>query len=249
MTFSYSAIWDDSVRLLKARGSLLTAVAGVFLLLPELFVSYAYPRPQPETMQQMIEQMTHYFSVNWAPLLIAMLVSATGAIAMLLLLFDHGGLSVGAALRGALSLLVPYVLANFICNMLIVGGGFLFILPGLYLLGRLAPIGPIVAAEGRRNPLDALRRAFEVTKGNGWAVAGLVVVIFLTGTLVVFAISRVVGAILLLAGGPRIGGLLSLILDATLATALTTVTLVVYAAIYRRLTATPQPGVPRISGI
>lgn len=249
MTFSYSAIWDESVRLLKAHGSLLAAIAGVFLLLPELIVAYAYPRPQPETMQQMIEQMTRYFSVNWLPLLVAMLISATGAIAMLRLLFDRGGLSVGGAIRGALPLLVPYVLANFVSNMMIVGGGFLFILPGLYLLGRLAPVGPIVAAETRRNPLDALRRAFEVTKGHGWAVAGLVVTIFIAGTLVVFAISRVIGALLLLGGGQRIGGFLSLILDATLATALTTVTLVVYAAIYRRLTATPQRATSRISGI
>jgi hypothetical protein len=40
MNFSYSAVWNDTVALLKSHGSLLLAVAGVFILLPLLMTAY-----------------------------------------------------------------------------------------------------------------------------------------------------------------------------------------------------------------
>ena len=44
MTFSYSAVWDDTVRLLQAHGRLLAAIAGVFLFLPAVaFAIYLKP--------------------------------------------------------------------------------------------------------------------------------------------------------------------------------------------------------------
>ena len=36
MTFSYSAVWDDTLALLRAHGGLLAAIAGVFVFLPSL---------------------------------------------------------------------------------------------------------------------------------------------------------------------------------------------------------------------
>ena len=38
MKFSYSAVWSDTMRMLRQHGSLLLAVAGVFFLLPGLLL-------------------------------------------------------------------------------------------------------------------------------------------------------------------------------------------------------------------
>jgi hypothetical protein len=154
---------------------------------------------------------------------------------MFQLLLGRGGLSVGGAIAGAMPLLIPYVLTSMISNILIFGGLALLIVPGLYLIGRTAVAGAALVAENMRNPIDAMRRSFALTKGRGWAVVGLLVIIFVAGSLVVFASSRVVGSIFLLTAGPRLGGVLALILDAALGAGLTMVTLVMTAAIYRRL--------------
>ncbi len=237
MTFSYSAIWDDCVRLLKSHGSLLIAVAGAFLLLPELLISYFYPRPEPATIAQMITLGSAYIEAHWPILLLASLVSSAGAVTMLLLLLDRAAPTVGGAIRASLPLLVTYVLVGFLTNLLVLTGTLLLILPGLYLIGRTVVAGAALAAERRRNPIDALRRSFELTRRRGWAVFGLFAVIFLAGTLVVFASSRVLGAIFLLTAGQKLGGLLTLILDSALGAGMTTIMLVLAAAIYRRLTA------------
>ena len=225
------------MRLLKLHGSLVVAVAGVFLLLPELLTSYFLPMPRATTIGRLIELTGAYFALNWPWLLVASLISAAGSITILLLLFSRADTTVGGAIRSAMPLLIGYALASFIANAMIVAGSMLFAIPGLYLLGRLAPIGAVVVAEQRRNPVEALHRTFALTRRRGWAVCGFVVLVYLAGSLLVFATSRVIGALFLVAGGARLGGLLSLILDAGLAAALTTVTLVVYAAIYRRLAA------------
>lgn len=242
MQFSYSAIWDQAARLLKGHASLLTAIAGVFLFLPEMLVAYLLPAPEAKTWGEMVRLMTAYLEANWLALLLVQVVGAAGSIAMLLLLFDRAGISVGEALRRSLPLLAPYIVASFLSNLLILFGLFVFLIPGLYLAGRLATVAPLIVAEGVKNPIDAVRRGSAQTHGKGWAVFGLLLLILFAGSLVVFATSSVIGAILLLAAGQQVGGLLSLILDAALGAALTTVLLMVYASVYLHLAGDQRPG-------
>lgn len=242
MRFSYSAIWDEAVRLLKGHASLLIAIAGVFLFLPELLVAYWLPAPEAKSWTEVMQLMTAYLETNWPALLAVNVIAAAGSIAMLLLLFDRGGISVAEALRRSLPLLLPYVAASFLANLMIFSGLIFLLVPGLYLAGRLATVAPALVAEGLRNPAAALRRGFEMTQGRGWAVFGLIILIFFAGSLVVLATSSVIGALLLLAGGQQVGALLSLILDAALGAGLTTVMLTVYAAIYLQLSGARDGG-------
>lgn len=249
MTLSYSAIWDDVVRLLKSHGTLLAAVAGVFLMLPELLGAYFYPRPEAATMQQVIDQMGAYVRASWPALLATAIAGALGTITMLLLLFDRSGaLTVGSAIRRSFALLIPFIVATLLSNLLIALGFVMLLVPGCYLLGRLAPLGPVIVAEGA-GPIDAIRRTFDLTRRRGWAVFGFIAIVFVAGTVLIFAVSSVIGAVLLLVAGERTGGFLVLVIQAALGATLTTVTLVVYAAIYRRLAAEAQPTVPRTTGI
>lgn len=230
MKFSYTEIWDDAARMMRANAPLLVAIAGVFLFLPALLAGYLLPPPDERSYGAIVD----YYRANWGWLLLANVVNMVGAIAILLLLFDRKGATVGNALVASLTILPAYFAASLLSGLAVGLAGLLLLIPGLYLFGRLAPVGPIVVAE-ERNPFRALSRSFALTKGHGWAVLGLVLLVAVAGLIVSFAVSAVFGSVALLLAGDRLGGLLVAILGALTSAALSTVLVVLFAAIYRRL--------------
>lgn len=234
MKFSYSAVWDDTARMLKSHGSLMLALAGVFFLLPALLIGHLLPAPTSQAND--FGPMLDYYRQNWVWLLISNVVNAVGAVAIYLLLFDRRGGTVGSAIAAALPIVPFYFLLSVLVSLLIGFGFALFIIPGIYLVGRIAISGTVMVAEGRMSPLNAISAAWRLTSGKGWAVAGLVLIVGIAGFILSFAITAVLGAVIyLLAGRDGIGGLLVLILGSALTAALLTVLIVLLAAIYRRL--------------
>ena len=242
MKLSYNAVWSDVIAMLRPNAAFLIAIAGAFLFLPALLVGYFLPPPEPDPVRP-LAGLFEYMADNWPWHLLANVANMAGAIAMLLLLFDRGGRTVGSAI-GAAFLILPFYFLASVLSMLIIGIGLVFLLvPGLYLFGRLAIIGPVVVAEGLRNPIDAVRRSFEITRANGWRVLGLVVLIAVAGVIVSYALTAVLGAVFYLLGGQDLGRLLVLILNSLAGAALSTVLLVLFAAIYRALApAAPNSG-------
>ena len=125
---------------------------------------------------------------------------------------------------------------------LAVGAGFLLlIVPGLYLWGRLLPAGAAMVAEDRRNPVDALKRGFALSKGHGWLIVGLYLLVLIPGMILILALSQLSGIAFILAAGQELGALLATIVlcaaEAVVATILTMLT----AAVYRAL-APQKPG-------
>jgi hypothetical protein len=249
MRFSYSAIWADTVNMLKSHGSLIGAVAGVFLLLPTLLTGYFLPQPTPSEADP-FGPMFEHFANNWPWLLIGNLFNMVGAIAIYLLLLRGREQTVGRAIAAALPILPFYLLMSILTNLAIGLGLGLFILPGIYLLGRLFPASPVLVTQQPRNPLAAIRDSWALTRGRGWAVAGLVAIVFVVGMLVSFVITAILGSVLLLAGGREgIGGMLVLILSSALTAALYAVLTVLVAAIYRALRGGPESTVDLSKGI
>jgi hypothetical protein len=248
MRFSYSAIWEDTVRLLRAHASLAVALAGVFLFLPALLVSYLLPMPQSSDPNEMARQFTEYFTANAGWILLSGICGMAGTLSILMLVFRSPGIAVGGAIAAALALLPFYFLANLIASIPIIIGVLLLVVPGLYLLGRFLPIAPVMVAEGQRNPLTALGRSWALTRRHGWAVLGLFLLVFVAG----FILSSVVGGIIVVIVRVLVSGdlarLLSLIVSTAGSTILQVVLIFLYAAIYRALAAradqgaVPQPG-------
>jgi hypothetical protein len=235
MKFSYSAVWDDTVGMLKRNGSLLLALAGVFFMLPALLTGYLFPTPANADADP-VGAMFAYYRENWLGLMIGSLVNTIGSAAIYLLLFDRRGGTVGSAIAAALPIVPFYFLMSLLVSLAIGFGFVLLVVPGIYLIGRLATSGTVMVAEGRRNPLNAIGGSWRLTKGKGWAVAGLVLIVGLAGAILSFAITAVLGSIFLLVGGREgVGGLLVLILNSALTAVLYTVLIVLLAAIYRRL--------------
>lgn len=239
MKFSYSAVWNDTVRMFGGNASLLLAVAGCFFFLPALLVGYLLPQPEgATTTEAMITDLSGYLAVNWHWLLLANVVNMIGAIAIYLLLFDTRGHTVGGAIAGAVPILLPYLLLSILSSLAIGVGLMLLVLPGFYLLGRLGISGAVMVAENLRNPIAAIARTWDWTKGRGWAVAGLIILVAITGMVLIFVVGAVLGSVILLSlGREGVGALILLILDSAMSAAFSTVMLVLMAAIYRALAA------------
>jgi hypothetical protein len=249
MKFSYSAVWNDAVAMLKAHGSLIAALAGVFLLLPTLLTGHFLPQPAPEGADA-ITPLVQYLTDNWMWLLLGNIVNMIGLVAIYLLLLGDRGRTVGGAIAAALPIVPFYFLMSMITNVAIGFGLVLFILPGLYLLGRFFLASPVLVADHPRNPIAAIQDSWRLTRGHGWALAGLIVIIFLVGMLISFVVTAIVGSLLLILGGQDgVGGLLVLILSSALTAALYTILAVVVAAAYRALKGAPASAVDLAKGI
>lgn len=235
MKFSYSEVWADVTALLRSHASLIATVAGVFLFLPGLLVAYLLPQPGGvESIDRLVQLWGEYLDANWHWLLLNRIAVMIGSIAILLLLFARG-ITVGAAIAAALALLPAYFIASLLGSAAI-GVGILFLLvPGLYLLGRLGPLNAVVVAETHRNPIAALRRCWELTRGQGWAVLGLILIVALAAAIVVAIASSLLGIVFVLVAGQETGRLLTLLVATAGNAAMMTLLLVLSAAIYRRL--------------
>lgn len=261
MKFSYSDTWDEAVRLLRANGSLVAAVAGAFLFLPSLLAGYFLPWPEGITAAGLAEAMRDYFDSNWPWMLLTNLVGMTGALAILCIVLMPGGLTVGGAIGRAFFLLPFYFAAMLLWAAAMILAGLPASLLGrllqgtsgqpspalallilvlacaaiLYVYGRTALIGPVLVAEDRRNPLAAFVRAFRLSAGRGWAIGLFIAMVFVGGFILNFALTSVARLAFLFAAGPEAGRLLSLILASALTSGLYALMTVLYAALYRRL--------------
>lgn len=239
MKFSYSAVWADVMALLRAHASLIATVAGVFIFLPGLLLAYFVPQPVAQDFARLGEVWTEYAMANWHWLLLNGLVSMIGQIAILLLIFSRG-ITVGGAIAAALALLPFYFLTSLLSSILIGLGFILLIIPGAYLLGRLGPVNAVVVAEMRRNPVDSIGRCFALTKGHGWAVLGLILLVAIAASIAIGVATTLLGIVFILVAGQDVGQMLVLIVRAAGNAALVTLVLILNAAIYRNLSAAPS---------
>jgi hypothetical protein len=235
MKLSYTAVWDDTVALLRTHAPLVGALAGVFLFLPALFANYFFPQPQVTDPGRYLDVMRNYVGGAWPWLLLARLVQLVGTIAILRLVFGPRGTSVAGAIVTGAMLFPFYFAAFFLANILIFAGFVLLIVPGVYLMGRLAPLAPVVVAENRRNPVRAIGRSFALTAHRGWALVGLILLVAIAAGVSIAVVHALFGILFTLAAGKTLGLLLVQIVDAAAGSAVSTLFILLYAAIYRQL--------------
>lgn len=241
---SYSAIWEDTARMLRANLGLLTAIAGVFLFLPAWLVQRYLPQPEQTPgveFADFLSRMVDYMQAAWPWLLITNLLNMMGIIAIYLLLLATPRMTVGAAVKRALPILPFFYLMTLLLNVAIGAGFLLLIVPGIYLLGRLVLASPTMVIETPRAPISALQRSWHLARGRVWTIALLVILVYLLAGIVSFAVQAGLGSILLLAFGREgLGGLLIAALEALVGAAFSVLATVLIAAIYRALASGAQ---------
>lgn len=211
---SLSRVWDDAAAALRAGGPVLVPVAALFFFLPSLAVAYLMPPPPRAPGAELtladIEAML-------LPQALIAPVLWLGQLCVAALLVRPGAVTVREAVQTAMQLFLPMAMMSVLIGFVALGGLLLFILPGIYLVGRLMTATPILVT-ARQGAVAALEAGWQQTTGNGLRIALLLVLVYVAALVAVFAIGGAGGTILLLIG--RTLGLEGL--GVALATALTT---------------------------
>ena len=255
MKFSMSEAWRDATAMMSANREVLLVVAAIFFLLPSLAMGLAMPGLQemmiadPENAQAMVLEL---YGTWWWLLIVIFLAQIVGYLALLALLRDTSRPTVGEALKAGVAGLLPaigFYLIFGIGTVLVAMVAFALVAVNaalgmvaillcvvllVYVMIKLTLVLPVIAIDKVSNPITAMTRSWQLTKGNSLRLF----LFFLLLIVVYLVISIVVGMIvaaIVLALGQSAALLVNGIISAILSALITVVLIAVIAAIHRQL--------------
>ena len=263
MKFDMGRAWSDAMALLRGNRDVVLVVAAVFFFLPYLAMILLLPdfaaslnppaASDPADASAVLEQMTRIYAEIWWAMLLLIMIQAVGMLGLLALLTDRGRPTVGEALKTGLICLIPYLLAqiliSIICVLVImvpIMAGALAGIAGAVLLGIVAVVAllylvtkfsltpPVIAIERVLNPITALQRSWQLTKGNSlrlFLFYLLLIIALIVVSIVVGFVVALVGVI----GGPDSGLIVTGVLNGLFNMLFLAVFLAVLAAAHRQL--------------
>jgi hypothetical protein len=202
MKLNYMQCWNGAMGLLVAHKEAILAIAGVFIFLPTLlFAQYVVPPVLngDEDGSTMIAIYSAYFSENSFSIMISNLVISFGSLAIYFSLAPSRNGTVAEDLAAALKMFLIYLLANLAIGIIALPGFLLFIVPGLYLTARFLLVPVVIVDQRERNPIEALKKSWALTKSNGFSVLLFVLIIAVVGTITIGVLEAVTGVITRLA--------------------------------------------------
>ncbi len=238
MTFSYDRAWNDMARMARAHSEFLAILTGLFMMVPDFVRNLFLPVPIIATFDdEGIKAVQAYFLDNSGWLFLINLPVLLGSATILNLLLDAKRPTVGQALATSFVMLPSVLALNLLTQFAIFGGFLMFIVPGLYLIGRLSVASAWQMAHRNMNPLTAFARSMAMTRGHGWAITGIVLLFVVVSAIVARAAGAVLGIILSFVIPAMSLGSVAAFLSAILSSLILFVLLLLAAAIYRQLAA------------
>ena len=231
MRFDSNRAWKEATAAVKANREVLLALAGVFFMLPSLLVAIVHPQPTPPAGlegEATMNFLSQYYA-EAAPLLFVMaVIQAVGTLALLTLFTDRTRPTVGEAIREGAVALLFYLAAQILLGFgfalaagLLIGvlaltgvpalvavGVILMLVALVYVMVKTSLTAPVVAVDKVRNPIQAIRRSWVLTKGNSVRLALFYLLLFVAFVIVLAVVMGLVGVLLavVLGGeGARIG--------------------------------------------
>jgi hypothetical protein len=252
-----NAAWKEAASLVAGNRELFLVLAGVFFLFPGLASAVFVGEPplaSGMTPDQMMAAFGEFYADTWWIVVLSSVLQVVGMLAVLTLMRDRSRPTVAEAIRAGLAGLLPYLAAQLllVAGVVVIGGTAVgataAVMPGLamvltlMLVGflafaaiRLIVVGPVIAVEGVRNPIVAMRRSWGLTRGNFWRILGFLVLVAILFIVVVAVIMLVIGLVLALVSS----GETQRVLAATASSALTALAMLYFigitAAIHRQL--------------
>lgn len=240
MTITLAGLARDAwARWRRDRGVLL-ALAGPFLFLPLFAWLLLVPEPAVKPEMEDAERMRIFLAwagenAHWLAARIG--VELYGSAAILALYLSRQHRDVAGLLRATLALLPGFMVAVLASWGLVTLGVFAFILPAMYIYGRVCLTGPVLVAEPQAGILGAITRSIALTRGHGWQLFGYLALTLLAGML---AAQLLAGANERMAGAGATNPVAVAILDALAAAAVSATALIrllFEVTLYRRLAA------------
>lgn len=236
MKFSLDTAWADMQAIFKTHPEILLTIVGVFSFLPAL--AWGLVIPAPDVRADGINNYTTmlaWWQTNAPWFVLRSLVELVGGATIFAMFLTPERLTVSGALRRA-GASFPILVITYVCVGLIQVPGFmLFIVPGLYLMGRTLLSTAVVIAEEVTNPIAAITRSFSLTAENGWRITATLIVIFIVGVVVSTAAEIVFGSALRLALSASIAGPIEHVIEAVMATVINLAMILLVVATYQQL--------------
>lgn len=263
--FDMARAWDGAVALIRGNRDVILIVAGVFFFLPYLAMSLFVPdmagnagmdagggKTPEEAMQAMMETV----SGNMPLLIIVGILQAVGVLGLLSLLTDEGRPTVGEALQTGARSLLPYIGAQILQALAMIaiaavpfmlGGitgspavGLLVGLPAIaaiiYMFIKFSLVSPVIVIDRVTNPINALRRSWDLTKGNSFRLA-LFYVLLMVALIVISMVLAIAFGALAMVGGTFASVVIAL-LNALLNMIGVIVSMGIIASVHRELSGT-----------
>lgn len=264
MKFDSNLAWRQASAAVTANRDVLLALAGVFFLLPRLAMALFLPdAPVPQGNDPMVMARTmEEFYRQLLPWLVPMaLLQGVGTLAILTLFTDRSRPTVGEAIKLGARGLLPYLLAQvlFALGMGLAGGGLVMlaslsgsaalattvgagvIVAALVAYVHLVLVGPVVAVERVYNPVAAMRRSWDLMRGNALRVLGFLLLISMVAVVGMLATTSVAGAMAALVSKAETVRVCDAVISGLLGAVITLYMVSVLAAIHRQLAG---PGAP-----
>ena len=162
------------------------STVALVLLLPLLFVQlFMLPGTTIDSEVAPNPAATIIYAV--LSLLLTQLITATVVYGTIQEMRHHSA-STGEALIRGLRLALPVLGVVLVASIAVAVGALLLVVPGIILFVMFWVAIPVAVVEGP-GVIDSLKRSAFLTKGNRWRIFGLVIVLWLTMTVISMAIS------------------------------------------------------------
>lgn len=182
VTVTASGALRQFLDVLKVRWAALLAASGVCML-PSAVIGF------PLMQRRANLETLGYFDTNIGSIVsIPFFAIASGSVVVLVMgLLGGREIGIASSIGGSLRRLVPLVIATFLISTATRIGFLLLVVPGIILSIRLAVTIPVLMVE-EIGPLEALRRAWTLSRAHQLAIfGGFVVVWLLAGLLAIGA--------------------------------------------------------------
>ncbi len=204
MKLNYMQCWNGAMALLGAHKEAILAIAGVFLFLPTFLFAQFIDQPLltgDEDLNGLLAVYSAYFSENAVSVVASNLVISFGGLAIYFTIAPSRNHTVAEDLMAALKAFLIYLLANLLTGFLTLIGFLLFVLPGAYIAARFILVPIVIVDQGERNPIEALRKGWSLTRNNGFSILLFILIIAVVGTIAIGALQAITGIITGLATG------------------------------------------------
>ncbi len=226
MKFDYDTAWKEALALLRKNFGLLAVLAGVFFFIPYAVIMITIPEmdmfanmPSDDSDAAMAAISEVYGDYWWALILLA-LIQGIGLLAMLALLRRRASPTVGEALQVGVKSVLSYFGSQILQTALLmiiailalapaaaVGvsilafvGGLVALVVACYVLTKFSLVSPVIAIDGQRNPVTALKRSWHLTKGNSVRLFFFYLLLLVALVVVSTVLSLILSLVFALAG-------------------------------------------------
>ncbi|MBD3730249.1 MAG: glycerophosphoryl diester phosphodiesterase membrane domain-containing protein [Sphingomonadales bacterium] len=261
MKLDMGKAWNDAMALVLANRDVVAVVAGVFFFLPNLAFALLVTNPMADMAgdanvkpEQLMDMLGQFYVNNWWAFVLLLLLQYVGMLGLVSLLTDRDRPTVAEALKFGAICLLPYLGAALLMSLamflvilvpVMIGAaaksvaigallGVLAMVVVIYLTIKFSLIAPVMAMEKQLNPITALVRSWQLTKGNSlllFAFYALLAIAFIVVSMMitmVFSLAfALMGAEAAMIGNGFVGSILN--------TAWVVVAVGVWVAIYRQL--------------